>query len=196
MERTILISAIVIVMVMGFASVSAEIETLNQPIKSGACVNLPQQSLNASWENITTIQKPDYSKILIGALMQKNGADYNYTYCNTNLAGTYIVCGHSNLNEWCYDFEVTPSGMKNLGTFLFIFMAIILLIFLIGFKLENPWVMTLGSILILIFGFFIIKYGIDIIKDTQTTWVIGLVVWAIGIYAMYLSVEEQLKQWG
>lgn len=175
--------------------VSAEIETVAQPAKIGRCVSLPQQSLNASYENITSVQLPDYSKIYIGKLMTQNGADFNYTFCNISISGTYTVCGHSDIREWCYDFEATPSGFKNLGTFLFVFIIIIALIFILGFKVENAWIMSLGSILILLLGFFIIKFGVDIFKDTQTTWGIGIITWAIGLYTLFLSAEEQLKQW-
>lgn len=78
--------------------------------------------------------------------------------------------------------------------FLIIFLLIIAAVMIIGFAIKNPWVLMLGSILILIFGFYIIINGVIIFKDTQTTWAIGLIVWALGVYFIYLSIEEQLKE--
>ena len=183
----------VAMMLIGFAS--AEIEEL-KPVKINDCINLPQIEYNSTYQNLTFILKPNGQIEPINKYMTKNGYSYNYSYCNTGIIGTYTANGCSDVSCWNYEFKVTPSGFEGLGTFLFVFIVIILLIFLIGFRLENAWIMSLGSILIIIFGFFIVKFGVDIIKDTQTTWAIGLVVWAIGIYSLYLSAEEQLKQWG
>ena len=187
--------ALLVCMILLGGMGSAVIQEID-PIKVGSCINLPQLEHNSSYQNLTYILKPDGNIDLISKYMAKNGYSYNYTFCNNWLIGTYTVNGCSDLSCWNYKYSVTPSGFKELGIFLFAFMAIILFIYLIGFKLQNAWIMGLGSILVLIFGFFIIKFGVDIIKDTQTTWAIGLVVWAIGIYSLYLSAEEQLKQWG
>ena len=177
---------------------SAEITEL-KATKVGDCREIVQQDSQTATENLTFILRPDGTTQIIGKFMQANGnGAFNYSYCNTSIAGTYVVNGVGNYSgsDFSYQFNVTHSGYDDLGIFLFIFIAIILLIYVLGFQLENAWLMTLGSILVLIFGFFIIKFGIDIVKDTQTTWAIGLVIWAIGIYSLYLSVEEQLKNWG
>lgn len=127
--------------------------------------------------------------------------DYQFNVSATNFSNMnhyyyFIQCNSTNYGGYSSNILYINqySWVSTLG-FYCIFLTIIFLIFLIGFKLKNAWIMTLGSILVLILGFFIIINGIDVIKDTSTTWAIGIIVWALGIYFMYLSVEEQLKNW-
>lgn len=179
--------------------VSAEVQSL-PTVKVDSCLDLEQTCASCTYVNLESIRYPNGTSEYLNYAMDINGNKFTLRYCNNTQVGVYIAttCGDVDGTETCvdYNFKTTPSGYDNVGIFLFIFIIIISLIYLTGFKLENAWIMSLGSILVLIFGFFIIKFGVDIIKDTQTTWAIGLVVWAIGLYSLYLSAEEQLKQWG
>lgn len=179
-----------IFMVMGLASAVTDVIY----VKVNTNGNIQQTEFNSTYQNLTSILRPDGVTEIIGKNMQKMGYAYNYSYYFGQL-GTYHINGCSDISCWTYPIVATPSGFVNVGTFLFIFIIIIVLIFILGFKLENVWIMWFGSTLTLILGFFIIKYGVDIIKDTQTTWVIGLCVWAIGIYTIFLNMQEMLKQW-
>ena len=171
------------------------------PQKQATQFNLIISSNNASACNFTYIQYPDGSITSSQKAMTKSGTDFNYIIS----AGNFTQLGSTCMGVTCYDGltyetgsvcrEVTPSGFTSTTTFFFIFIVIIGLVFLMGVVLKNTWIMMLGSILVILFGFFIILNGVDIIKDMRTTWGIGLIVWALGIYFMYLSVEEQLKEW-
>lgn len=195
-----LLFSILFLFIFNFVSVSAEVDGIGY-VRTNSCVALKQSYGNTTFQNITAVTLPDKVTIItINSAMQSLGQGlYNYTFCNTTQNGQYIVDGIGGVDgvstTWTYDFYATPLGIPNTYIFYLIFILIISLIFIIGFKLENSWVMSLGSFLVLILGFFVIKNGVDFIKDVQTTWAIGLVVWALGIYFMFLSVEEQLKNW-
>lgn len=183
------------------SSVSAQQESLGYK-KTGTCIALKQSYANSTYQNITAVTSPDGVTIDVinDGMTSLGGGLYNYTYCVGTQIGQYIVDGVGDVDgvatTWTYDFYATPLGISNSFIFYILFMLIIVLIFLAGFKLENTWIMFLGSILVLILGFFIIVNGIDLLKDTTTTYATGLILWGLGIYFIFLSVEEQLKHWG
>ena len=179
---------------------SAEQQSLGY-VKTNHCINLKQSFANSTFQNVTAITLPDkLSLVIVNKNMQSLGGGlYNYTFCGNNQIGQYIVDGVGDVNgvrqTWVYDYYATPLGLPNTLVFYLIFILVIVLIFVAGFYLTNNWIMTLGSFLVLILGFFVIINGIDTIKSQSITWPIGLVIWALGIYFLYLSVEEQLKEW-
>lgn len=193
-----LLSFFIFVFLIG--SASAEQQTLGW-IKTNSCVSLKQSYGNSTFQNVTAVTLPDKTTVYIinSGMTSLGGGLYNYSFCNNTQSGQYIVDGigdvDGKMKTWSYDYNASPLGFSNTFIFYLIFILIIVLIFLFGFKLENVWVMSLGSILLLIFGLFVVANGIDLIKDTKITWAIGLVIWALGILSMYLSVEEQLKNW-
>ena len=171
------------------------------PQKQKLGFNLVVQSNNATACNLSYIQYPNGLSTIFNLPLAKNGNTFSLSVGSSNYSqlGSIchgVVCGTgSSVETGAVCREITPSGFTKTATFFFIFIVIIGLVFAIGVKLENKWIMTLASILVLLFGFFILINGIDIIKDTMTTYAIGLIVWALGIYFMYLSVEEMLKEW-
>jgi uncharacterized membrane protein len=92
--------------------------------------------------------------------------------------------------------NVTTIGTDSNDNLIWIFLIVIALIYALAIKVQSPYVLFFASILTLLFGLFIVKFGINTFKDTQITWSIGLLIWAVGIFTMYVSVEEQLKSWG
>lgn len=159
------------------------------------------QSNNATSCNLSYIQYPDNSKTLMNLPMTQDGSTFYISVASTNYSQLGSVChgitctDDISIETGSICREITPSGFISTLSFYILFIVIIVLIFIMGIVLQNKWIMMLGSILVLILGFFIIINGIDVIKDTTTTWAVGIVVWALGIYFIYLSVEEQLKEW-
>lgn len=188
-------------LIIMLSSISAEVQELPDKAKPGECIQLRQSYKNSTYSNLTKIVYPIDNRLdYVGALMEDHGGEYNYTFCDTTQIGKYEYCTCTDVDgepcvTSCASFEVTPSGLSSTIGFYAIFLVIIILIFLLGFYLENNWIMTLGSFLVIVLGFFVIINGIDVLKDTRTTWAIGLIVWAIGIYFMFLSMEEMLKEW-
>ena len=102
-----------VILMIGLAGAVTELP----PVKKGECLNLPQSCLSCTYNNISSIYvQGNISYILIGEYaMTKNGSNYNYTFCNTNQYGTYIVEGHGDISgvdtAWGgYTFKVNGSG--------------------------------------------------------------------------------------
>jgi hypothetical protein len=173
---------------------TAQVESFGT-FKQNQQVNLIQ-TWNGTKCNVTSITAPDSTLIITGRLMTKNGLKFNLTLIDSQVfrIGEYNVCGDCDSSPWCANFNITPSGYTSTLGFFILFLVFIVLIFVMGMSLKNNWIMMLGSILVLILGFFVIVNGVDVIKDTNTTWAIGIILWALGIYFIFLSVEEVKKE--
>lgn len=191
MNKIIII--LMLVLMFQLILVNADLGTFKQ----NECVEIVT-NLNATSVNISGITNPTPNPQIVvqDKEMTKVGSFFNYTFCNTTKIGKYTY-GYCDDSGNCYSnsFKITPSGFESTLAFYFIFILIICAIMVAGYNIKNVWMLMLGSILILFLGFFIIINGVDVIKNTQTTWAIGLIVWAVGIYCVYLSMEEMLKAW-
>lgn len=164
---------------------SAQINTEHQIIVS--CSGFSCDSINIS------IYDPDSSLIVDNSPMTSNTYYANYSLI-PNLNGNYSFFYSDGGNISNGSFEVTPSGYSNLIGYLFLFLAIIFLSYLLGVKTENNWIMMIASIEVLFFGFWILNYGIDIIKDYNTTRALGFLIWGLAIISLYKSAEGQLAE--
>jgi hypothetical protein len=84
-----------------------------EPTRLGQCRQIIQQDAQTSTENLTFILRPDGKVEKLGVFMLANGNGYfNYTYCNTNLSGTYTANGVGNYSgsDWNYEFKVNLQG--------------------------------------------------------------------------------------
>jgi hypothetical protein len=117
-------------------SLSAEVQTLGV-FKIGDCVRLVQSCANCTYNEITSIQYPNSTLLSLNVLMNKNGTFYDYTFCEVNANGNYIVNGIGNPDGidtiWAYNFEVTPSGLvsTNGEAIVYVILIIVVLIFFI-----------------------------------------------------------------
>lgn len=197
---TILISISFMLILLGLSLISGAIAEL-KPQKINTNITLPQTSDSATYQNISSILLANGTLLFLDAEMTKNGYDFYYILDSSYVTslGRYCVNGYGDDIDdttWRYCFEVTSTGKENLTTFLFIFLSIIAGVFLLGVSLRDNWIMMLASILTLFFGFFVIIYGIDIFKDTTTTWAIGIIVWGLSIIGIFKSAQGQLADGG
>lgn len=85
--------------------------------KQDECVELIQTCASCSYVNFTSVKYPDSTKALGNVEAQKQGSEYNYTFCQTSQLGQYIVNGIGDVDGtdtvFAYDFDVTHSGYKN-----------------------------------------------------------------------------------
>jgi hypothetical protein len=143
--------------------VSASIGNLGT-FQKGECVNLLQTCADCTYNNISSVVYPNSSDALGIANMQKTGLVWNYTFCDTVVAGTYTVNGHGDLGGvdtiWNYNFLVTENGNAEPGGAVIVFFVIVFLI------------------LIATFGLFIIA-TLDGFKDLDFTVRDVLLNWAI-----------------
>jgi hypothetical protein len=199
--------ALFAIMVMGLASAE---ETDYQKFKlneAGNLVFLCQNSAGTPCNssilcNITILNQGNNFILVNQSTTNRNGDYYFYplTKQQNGVQGYYTFvakCSDSSgiTGQVSGTYKVTPFAFGNVLNFYLVFLIIIVLVFIFAFVIENEYVVMLGSTLLLLFGFFIIRYGIDFVKDNSLTWAIGLSIWGLGIYTMYLSIEEQLKEW-
>jgi len=104
--------------------------------------------------------------------MTKAGTYYNYTFCNTDQVGEYIVNGHGDDDGetvvWSYNLFVTPSGYSNiLGLFIILIVGVYS-IALFGFFGKNVWVAIAGGLMMITLGLFTLLNGIDVHRNFMT----------------------------
>ena len=132
------------ILLISISLASAEtIESLGL-VKQNDCISLKQASSGVNGCNITSVLYPNKTQSMGINIMTKTGIEFNKTYCQTEVLGTYIVIGFCyNGTEsvpWGYDFEVTTTGeqvsLSNIIIVLvFIFLGI--LTFILGYMFDN-----------------------------------------------------------
>lgn len=116
--------------------------------ESGSCIELIQLCGDCTYNNITSIQYPNETKVILDVRMTQRGTEFNYTYCFPDLNGRYNINGFGDLSGddtvWAYTLLLTPNGdepttAKLLLQFGLIFILTIFLVFaIVGiFNLEN-----------------------------------------------------------
>lgn len=189
---------ILLLIVLSFmiVSVSAQIQDLGT-FKMHDCVELIQTCSNCSYVNITSVKYPSSVQALGNVNMTKTGTVYTYDFCSANYSGTYVVSGVGDVDGtdtvFAYTFDVTPSGYENQYIFLILVGVVCISVIILGIKTEDYWIIMFGGILILLSGFYVLIYGIDVVKDVMTTRAIGFILWGIGIYMIIRAAIEQLK---
>jgi len=85
-------------------------------IEKGECVDLYQSCSNCSYVNITSMKYPNDTIVYHNFGMDKNGRDYTYNFCATDLDGDYFytTCGDQDGVEECrtFDFYVNEGGVE------------------------------------------------------------------------------------
>lgn len=115
--RKILLTIIISIFLISFTT--AAISDLGT-FKVNTCIELPQTSPDATYNNISKITTDNELTIVSGeVVMTKIGTYFNYTFCNTTLLGEYIVNGYGDeggtLKTWEYTFNISYLG-KELST--------------------------------------------------------------------------------
>jgi len=176
-----------------FADTTAAVQNLGT-FKTGECVNLLQSGEGFTSCNITSIHDPTSEILIKDILMTKRGTEYNYTFCNTNEIGSYIVNGFcTNTTEvvvWAYNFEITPTGFRDTYGFYIIILGLSAGVIIFGFWISDAPIVILGSFGLYFIGLYILYYGITGLKDPIYTWAIGIIILMI---AAYISIKSALE---
>jgi len=116
--------------------------------KQGHCVSLHQVCRNCTYVNITSIKFPNGTLRNLNEDMTGSDEDYNYTFCDTSLIGSYKynTCGDLDGDVACenIDFEITQTGSilsTSQGIVYLVFFIILIFAFvgcLYG-ALRIPW---------------------------------------------------------
>ena len=111
--KKILFSTLLVFLFLLAMPVYAEQQTLGV-FKRHSCVNLLQNCANCTYVNFTSVLYPNSTIALGNVASTKVGSVFNYTFCNTDAIGTYIVNGLGDLESkdtvFAYTFEVNEYG--------------------------------------------------------------------------------------
>jgi hypothetical protein len=147
--------------------------------------------------NISSVKFPDSSMLYINEAMTKNGNNYAYTFNGTTTIGdyTFVTCGNPDGVVYCDSdtFTVTPNGFVNSPLFYIIFLLVAIGLIVLGYSVQDYWLIILGGFVLFLFGLYVLLYGIAGMKDTAYTWGIGIVVIMVGAYFGIRAAMEQLE---
>lgn len=150
-----------------------------------------------TYVNLSSIKFPDSSMLYINQAMTKNGNNYNYTFNGTTAIGeyTFVTCGNPDGVLYCDSdtFTVTPNGFVNSPLFYIIFIVLAIGLIVLGYSVEDYWLIILGGFVAILFGLYIIIYGLAGMKDTVYTWGIGIIVIMVGAYFGIRAAMETLE---
>lgn len=102
-------------------------------VKQGDCVNLTQLCGNCTSVNYTSVYNGNGIKVLNNVEAVKDGSEYIYEFCETNVTSTYIVNGIADVDGYptpfAYEFDVTESGneLKSIMQGIYIFIIVYVL---------------------------------------------------------------------
>jgi len=197
MKKIILILAIIFFMACPvFADTAAVVQTLGT-FQTGECVGLLQSGVGFTSCNITSVNNPSSEVFFEDVLMTKRGTEYNYTFCNTNEIGQYIVNGFcTNTTEtvpWAYNFEITPTGFKDTYGFYVLILLLSAGVIIFGFWIQDAPIVILGSLGLYFLGLYILYFGISDFKDPVYTWAIGIIILMVAAYISIKSAWELIE---
>ena len=165
-------------------------------VKQWDCIDLYNYCPTCTYINLTAIQYPNQTVYDMNLAMTKTNNNYIYQFCDTgNLGGySYTTCGDKATVLTCEDmtFEVTPSGFVWSNGLYFLIIALSIGIIILGYYVQDAWIVVLGSFGMVLFGLFVLFYGIAGIKDPVYTWGIGLITLMLGAYFGVKGTLEKL----
>lgn len=181
--RKLFILALLGVFLISF--VGAEINNY-APVKQNDCILLTQTCASCSYVNVSVTYKND-TKLSNTGMTDAGGSLWTHSYCDTFNLGRYDVQGYGDLEGTAtgFDvlyFEVTTSGLTGTLGFFFIILILSIGVIILGYYVEDAWIVVLGSFALVLVGLYILFFGIDGVKDTVYTWGIGLIILMLGAY--------------
>lgn len=161
-------------------------------IKQNDCVNF-RVPYNTSAVNLTSITYPNDTTFFMNIEMTDNNGVFNYTFCDTFQLGFYdYTYRYENGYSGGNNFEVTSSGFNLSVGFYILILILTLGIVILGYFIEDYWVIILGGFGIVLFGLYVLFFGIADIKDSAYTWGIGIITLMLGAYFTVRASLEQL----
>ena len=89
-------------------------------------------------------------------------------------------------------FEVEGGGLTGTLGFYFIILIVAVGIIILGFAINDPWVVVLGGFGLIFVGLFTMFNGIDGIKDPVYTWGLGIILLMLGAYFSIRAAAETM----
>lgn len=128
--------------------------------------------------------------------MTDNGSGV-WTYDFTpDTIGRHDVTGVGDIDGtdtgFAYYFTVSSSGLTGTLGFYFIILLVSVGIIIIGFSMNDPWIVILGGFALIFVGLFTMFYGIDGMRNTVYTWGLGIIILMLGCYFSIRSAAETM----
>lgn len=185
-------SIIVFIFIVCIYNSSAQVDSL-PTVTMNKCINITQIDANVSSETLKSIYRPDGSLDLLNVVMTKNGTQYYYTYCKTNLLGQYIVSGCGDVGEcWPYDFTVTSTGSQS-NTPVYVLGIAGFLALCIALYQRNEYIGLFSSFIFIILGIYTMINGFTFLA-TDYTRMFSAVILGVGLSVGFSSVYEMAAE--
>lgn len=172
MKKLVILSLLLVLLPSVFA-----IQEMSNPFRQGTCIDLVQSCDDCTYVNFTSVTYPDGDYEILNAAGEKHATDFNYTFCDTNQVGTYIIRTVGDLGGEQtfsgFNIYINPSGMTfNNIIYEYLFFALIFLTFYailyFGFKKEDLTIVMLPCFGILFLAVYIIRFGIANLNNDYT----------------------------
>lgn len=190
----------IVLLLINFAS--ASIGNLGT-FKVDSCINLMQACSDCTYNNVSSVRRPDGSQALGEVVMVKSGTEYTYNFCNTTVSGTYHVNGFGDagglLTNWNYLLDVTPTGIVQASILnnpiLLILLGISLMFLVLALIIKSYPMGFIAGIMFTITGIYTMIFGFNNYTDDYSR-TVGMVVIALGFIFMLASGYEWISDAG
>lgn len=176
MNKLFLLGATLFLFLLIPFTLGQEQQTLGT-FKQNSCVELKQTCSNCTQVNITRISAPNSTRLLFTPVtMTKLDTVYNYTFCNNNGLGDYIVDWKANPDgtftcPTCtgnFDYAVTTTGFDLPIAFQFLFIGVIFAVLTLGVAKRDITITLLATFGMYFIGLWMLFYGFNIYKNLYT----------------------------
>jgi hypothetical protein len=157
---------------------------------------IEQTCASCSYVNVTVSNTNGI--IFYNAEMANNGSGvwmYNFT---PTQVGRHDAKGIGDINgegtSFASSFQVEAGGLTGTLGFYFIILILSAGAILLGFYINDPWVVILGGFGLIFVGIFTMFNGIDGIRDPVYTWGLGIITLMLGCYfSIRASIESMFS---
>jgi len=181
------------ILLIGLAT--AQLETFGT-FKQNQAIRISQVCSDATYINISSVSYPNSSVAVSGIEMTSAGnGEVYYDFNSATALGRYDVRGISDgcENTFAFYFDVTPSGFYWTTGFYILILILSVGIIILGYYVQDAWVVVLGSFGLILIGLFILFYGIVNVRDTAYTWGLGIITLMLGTYFGVKGTFENLS---
>ena len=144
---------------------------------------------DATWINLTISNTNGI--VLANKEMTFNGTVWEYKFTPDTLGRHdvgYLMDGCEKSNSAYFDVKTNVFGTFG---FYIIILILSLGIIILGYSIEDAWVVLLGGLGFILLGLFIFIYGINGIKDSAYTYSFGIITIMLGAY---FSIRASLEK--
>ena len=155
---------------------------------------IEQTCASCSYVNVTLSNTDGIIFSNIG--MTDNGSGVWIHIFTPTQVGRHDAKGVGDLNgeatSFASKFEVEGGGLTGTLGFYFIILIIAVGAIILGFAINDPWVVVLGGFGLIFVGLFTMFNGIDGIKDPVYTWGLGIIILMLGAYFSIRAAAETM----